>query len=70
MPTKSKPATKNGRVMTAKFLPESSYNVIHKLPYGLRQEVLKKLIGLAVPFAKKHGVDWYTKVITGEAKIV
>lgn len=57
--------TKNGRVLTAKQLPESAYQTIHKLPFGTRQEVLKKLIALTVPYAKSHGPNWYLKVLEG-----
>ena len=51
--------TKNGRVLTAKNLPEKSYQVIHKLPFGVRQVVLHELISLAVPYAAKHGENWH-----------
>lgn len=62
---------KNGRVLTAKNLPEKSYQVIHKLPFGTRQRVLHHLISLAIPYAKKHGEDWHIKLVgTGQTKIV
>lgn len=62
---------KNGRVLTAKNLPEKSYQVIHRLPFGTRQRVLHHLIAIAVPYAKKHGEDWHLKLVgSGSTKIV
>lgn len=67
--TAGKPRNKkNGRVLTAKELPESSYQAIHKLPFGVRQKVLHKLIALAVPFAKKRGPDWYLELLHSKVK--
>lgn len=59
---------KNGRVLTAKSLPEKSYQVIHSLPFGTRQAVLHALIGLAVPYAAAKGEQWYLKLLDGKSR--
>ena len=62
-------ATKNGRVLTAKQLPEASYQAIHKLPHGERQLTIKKLLMLAASYAKQAGPGWHNQLLADRLEL-
>jgi len=61
--------SKNGRVLTAKQLPERTYQTIHRLPHGCRQDVLKALLGAAAAFAAERGPGWQLGLLEGRVKL-
>ena len=63
-------ASKNGRVLTAKDLPERTYQAIHSLPHGVRQKTLQGLLKAAAVYAKTAGPDWYADVLAGKIELV
>lgn len=69
IPTAHKPG-KNGRVLTAKHLPESVYRTFHEAPHGTRQELLHGVLGTAVAFAATWEKNWVELIREGKVKLV
>lgn len=61
---------KNGRVLTAKHLPENVYLAVHKAPHGTRQDILKGILSALADFAAKEGDGWHVAVMAGKTKLV
>lgn len=59
---------KNGLVLTAKHLERASYEAIHSIPHGYRQDALKALLASAAALAAKNP-EWYKGAITGRLKL-
>lgn len=60
---------KNGRVLTAKHVPERDYQTIHGVLYGSRQAVLHGLLKACTEFAKGYGSGWEEALTEGRVSL-
>ena len=59
----------HGRMLTVKQLTKTSYETIHTLPKGVRQQVMRMLLAETARFAKEHGKGWERYVLDQNIKL-